>query len=217
MAKRCTRELVNGGKINQFRWVGSAGEQVGRPISPASGKIDTWTVISPEGSEPGSTGPPCSPRTRKRFEALLLTKAELDAMGPARCRGPAHPGQTGRGAGGRSRKTCKDPRPPSRPTTLWIHLENQSCRRRSRADAIDAKMDLVSYRHGAILYQDGNGQGAKHDWIQTGELIQVGQKRGASIQGPDGGNAASVHRRTRTGAGRISRFRAGAGKNSLRS
>ena len=43
------------------------------------------------------------------------------------------------------------------------------------ADVLDAKEDLVRYRHATILYQEGDGKDAKHNWLQTGELIQVGK------------------------------------------
>ena len=41
----------------------------------------------------------------------------------------------------------------------------------------------MRYRHATILYQEGDGEKAKHNWLQTGELIQVG-KAWRIIQAP---------------------------------
>ena len=48
---------------------------------------------------------------------------------------------------------------------------------------LNSKEDLVRYRHATILYQEGDGKDAKHNWLQTGELIQVG-KAWRLIQAP---------------------------------
>ena len=56
------------------------------------------------------------------------------------------------------------------------------------ADHIGAKYDLVRYPSGTILYQVGEKD---HDWLQTGEMIQVG-RAWRLVGGPTPGHAISV-------------------------
>src|SRR5204863_6569960 len=55
-------------------------------------------------------------------------------------------------------------------TVKWQHMESQppQC---VPAELTGGKFDLVRYPSATILYQMGD----KHDWLQTGELIQVGR------------------------------------------
>jgi hypothetical protein len=175
------RELVTGGKINQFRWVGADGSKWGVDTT-GSGKIDSWAVISPEEVSQEALSAILN-QDQKRFQALLITKADLDAMGLA---GPeAQRIQTKLTAAAAGfQKTSKE-LAALKATTQWIHLETK-LPHTTPADAIDAKADLVRYRNAALLYQDGNGQGAKHDWIQLGDMVQVG-KAWRLIQAPSAG------------------------------
>jgi hypothetical protein len=176
------RDLVTGGKINQYRWVGPEGSKWGVDLD-GDGKIDTWTVISPEEVSQEALAAVLA-SDQKRFEALLITRAELDAMGlpPAE----AQRIQAKMAAVPQTfAKVCKDLGGLKPANTTWIHLETK-LPQTTPADAIDAKADLVRYKHAALLYQDGNGQGAKHDWIQLGDLVQVG-KAWRLVQGPTAG------------------------------
>jgi len=176
------RDLVTGGKINQYRWVGSDGSKWGVDLD-GDGKIDTWTVISPEEVSQEALAAVLA-KDQKRFEALLITKAELDTMGLP----PAEAQRIQAKLGAVPQvfaKVCKDLGALKPTETTWIHLETK-LPQTTPADAIDAKADLVRYKHAALLYQDGNGQGAKHDWIQLGDMIQVG-KAWRLIQGPTAG------------------------------
>ena len=165
------RELVNGGKISQFRWVGPDGSKWGVDHD-GDGKIDTWTVISPEEVSQEVLAAVLT-KDQKRLDALLLTDAELKAMGlpqaeanRIQARLTAVPATFA--------KTCKDLAGLKPETTSWIHLETKHPQT-TPADSMGATSDLVRYRHATILYQEGQGQAAKHNWIQAGELIQVGR------------------------------------------
>src|SRR5262249_38153879 len=57
---------------------------------------------------------------------------------------------------------------------IWVHLETQRPQTLS-AESLGAKSDMVRHRHGTILFQEGDGKDAKHNWLQTGEMIQVGK------------------------------------------
>ena len=175
------RELVTNNKINQYRWVGTEGTRWGVDQN-GDAKIDTWTVISPEELSQEVLAAVLT-KDEKRFEALLLTQAELDQLGVA---GPEAQRIRAKLANATAtfQKTCKD-LAGLKPTTQWIHLEAKHPQT-TPADALGAREDLVRYRNAAVLYQDGNGQGAKHDWVQIGEVIQVG-KAWRLIQGPTAG------------------------------
>jgi len=175
------RELVTNNKINQYRWVGAEGSKWGVDQN-GDGKIDTWTVISPEEVSQEVLAAILT-KDQKRFEALLVTPADLDVLGVA---GPEAERIRNRVAGAAAtfQKTSKD-LAGLKATTQWIHLEAKHPQT-TPADAIGAKEDLVRYRNAALLYQDGNGQGAKHDWVQVGDLIQVG-KAWRLVQGPTPG------------------------------
>jgi Thioredoxin-like len=176
------RELIASGKIAQFRWIGPLGSKWGVDLD-GDGKIDTWTVISPEEVSQELLAAVLT-KDQKRFEALLITQTEMDELGLA---GPeAQRIKTKLAAtAGAFQKTCKDLSPLKPADTAWIHLEIK-LPQTTPSDTVDAKVDLVRYRNAALLYQNGNGQGAKHDWIQMGDLIQVG-KAWRLIQGPAAG------------------------------
>lgn len=177
------RELVTGNKINQFRWVGPDGSKWGLD-SNGDGKIDTWTVISPEEVSQEVLAAVLT-KDQKRFEALLMTDADLEALGLA---GPEAQRIKTKlaSAAGTFQKTCTA-LAGLKPTTQWIHAETK-LPQTTPADVLDSKQDVIRYKHAAVLYQDGNGQGAKADWIQLGEMIQVG-KAWRLVQGPTPGMA----------------------------
>ena len=175
------RELVTNNKINQYRWVGAEGSKWGVDQN-GDAKIDTWTVISPEEVSQEVLAAILT-KDQRRFEALLVTQAELDVLGIAGTEAQRIRTKVA-AATATFQKTCKD-LAALKAATQWIHLEAKHPQT-TPADALDAKEDLVRYRNAALLYQDGNGQGAKHDWIQMGDLIQVG-KAWKLIQGPTPG------------------------------
>jgi hypothetical protein len=176
------RELVNGGKINQFRWVGPDGSKWGVDLD-GDGKIDTWTVISPEEVSQELLAAVLT-KDQKRLEALLLTEAELKAMGLPEAEAKRIQAKLA-AVPTTFQKTCKDLAALNPQNTTWIHLETKHPQT-TPADALGASTDLVRYRHATILYQDGQGQAAKHNWIQAGELIQVG-KAWRLVQAPTPG------------------------------
>jgi thiol-disulfide isomerase/thioredoxin len=175
------RELVTNNKINQYRWVGAEGSKWGVDLN-GDNKIDTWTVISPEEVSQEVLAAVLT-KDQKRFEALLITQADMDALGLG---GPEAERIKAKlkAAAATFQKTCND-LAALKPATQWIHLDAKHPQT-TPADAIDAKADLVRYRQAALLYQDGNGQAAKHEWIHVGDLVQVG-KAWRLIQAPTPG------------------------------
>src|SRR5262249_5699626 len=102
-----------------------------------------------------------------RLQALFITEAELKSLEyPAAETSRIHELQ--------NQAAAKFQSTVSKLTQLnektrWVHLETAAphC---LLACTAGTKQDIVSYRRASILCES-NG---KHDWLQTGELIQVG-------------------------------------------
>lgn len=169
------------GKIDQYRWLGAAGSKVGLDIDE-DGKIDTWATISAEELSQELLAAIIA-KDQKRLQALMITQADLDALGLPKAEADRIKTKVA-GAAGQFQKTTKELAALS-PKTIWVQLQTKQPHTIA-ADAIDAKTDLVRYRGATILYQDGDGKEAKHDWLQTGELVQVG-KAWRIIEGPTTG------------------------------
>src|SRR5262245_8758244 len=75
------REILNPKTkaIDQFRWVGPAGSRWGVDLD-GDGKIDTWTAISAEELSQELLAAVAT-KDVKRFEALLMTRGDLDLLG----------------------------------------------------------------------------------------------------------------------------------------
>lgn len=176
------REIANDKKaLTQFRWLGSLGSKWGVDLD-GDGKIDAWIAMSPEELSQEVLAAVIA-KDAKRLEAMLITKADLDTLGlpkeeVERIQAKVAATRT------QFQKTCQE-LGHLNAKTIWVHLETK-LPQTVPADSLDAKMDLVRYRHATILYQEGDGEKAKHNWLQTGELIQVG-KAWKIIQAPTPG------------------------------
>lgn len=168
------------GKVDQFRWLGPNGTKWG-VSSNQDGKIDTWKVISAEEVSQEVLQAVIT-RDLNRLQALMITGAELDSLGLPDSEAnriknsmSVAPQKFQKTVAGLINLSAK---------TQWVHLETQApeC---LAGDTIGAKADLVHYKQASILFQNGD----KHDWISTGELIQVGRTWrvvDAPIQGTGG-------------------------------
>ncbi len=153
------------GKPDQYRWLNSGGMKWG--IDEArDGHIKTWKAIAAEEVSQEILQALIA-KDYARFEALLITDAEIKALEL-----PAD--QASRLRDQRKAAAAKFQDTASKLTTLsakanWIHLETRApqC---VPADQSGARYDLVKHSGGTILYEVGG----KNDWIQTGEMIQVG-------------------------------------------
>lgn len=160
------REIdTNGdGKPDQFRWLNTAGSKWGIDVN-GDGKIDGWRMISAEeaGQEVLQA---VVARDYNRLRALLITEAEIKWLNLSA-------DETARLAELQKNAQAKFSATVSKLSlgdkARWERLETAppQC---VPADASGAKQDVVKYARASILYEN-NG---KHDWLQTGELIQVG-------------------------------------------
>jgi Thioredoxin-like len=201
------RDLVNANrKVDQFRWLGPNGSKWGVDLD-GDGKIDSWIAISPEELSQEVLAAVVTQDAR-RLEALLITKADLDVLGLPQ---PEVDRIQTKVAATRAQfqKTCLE-LAKLNPKTFWVHLETK-LPQTIPADSIDAKADFVRYRHATILYQEGDGEKAKHNWLQTGELIQVG-KAWKIIQAPTPGMQSGTDDNATVGPGNTIHIPEGAKK-----
>lgn len=168
------------GTPDQYRWLGSNGSKWGVDRDQ-DGKIDSWAVLSPEEASQELLAAMAT-RDTKRFEALLPTKEELDAL-------PAAEGTRLRNAAAGAAKKLADATASMKlsPGAKWMHFE-LSAPQVLPADAFGGREDLVLHKAGTIVLED-NGQ---TQFVQTGELVLVG-RAWKVIDGPGGaaGNGAT--------------------------
>jgi len=153
------------GKADQFRWFGPGGMRWGVDVN-GDGIIDGWRQISAEEVSQEILRAVAT-QNLARLQALViqdseLKQIELPAAEMSRIRDSVAkiPSQfrdavTKAGIGIQSH---------------WGHFE-AAAPQCIAADALGGKYDLVRYSSGRILHETAG----KHDWLQTGELIQIGR------------------------------------------
>jgi hypothetical protein len=150
---------------DQYRWLNSGGMKWG--IGDAKDDhIKTWKAISAEEVSQEILQALIA-KDFARFEALLITDAEIKALDlPAEQANRLR--ELRKGASAKFQDTVAKLATLSAKAN-WIHLETQApqC---VPTDQTGARYDLVKHGSGTILYEVGG----KNDWIQTGELIQIG-------------------------------------------
>jgi hypothetical protein len=152
-------------KPDQFRWLNAGGTKWGIDTNGDS-KIDTWKMISPEEVSQEIVQALVS-HDFGRLQALFISDAELKSLElPAAEVTRIH--ELEKQAPAKFQSTLAKLTNFSE-KTRWVHLEAgpPQC---GPADSAGTKQDLIKYQRASILCET-NG---KHDWLQTGELIQVG-------------------------------------------
>jgi thiol-disulfide isomerase/thioredoxin len=155
------------GKVDQYRWLGANGSKWGVDVNE-DGRVDSWKVISAEEASQEILAALLT-KDFARLQTLTITKAEMDALELPESEanrikniqaGMANKFQNTTAALAKLTEKVK-----------WIHLETgvPEC---TPADVLGSKVDLIRYRHGTILYSDGD---KINDFLQTGEMIQVGK------------------------------------------
>ena len=144
-----------------------------------AGHITHWKAISPEEVSQEILQALAS-KDFARFQALMISEAEMKQIGLSGRRGRPHP-RPGKGGGQPSSRRPSPTCPSSasgKPT--WVHLETAApeC---TPAEPGSSRPELSSMPHGSLLFEVGGAT----DWMQTGEMIQVGS--GLAHRGrPDG-------------------------------
>ncbi len=165
------------GSADQFRWLNSAGMKWG-VSSGENGKIDYWRMISSQEAAQEAFQA-LATNDFRRMQALFLSEAEMRAMKlPAaqaqQClalqKGAADKFQTTRGKLSGLDKNAK---------LLRVEPALEQC---VPADSIGTDQDLIKFQGREMLFETGD---KKHDWVVTGEMIQVGMAwRLIDVPGP---------------------------------
>jgi hypothetical protein len=172
------------GRVDQFRWFNSAGMRWGTS-SDTEGKyrITFWKIISAEEASQEALQAVVT-HDLERLKALWISEDELKSLGlpeseQARIRNilrqaPAKFQKTVNALSGLSEKT------------RWERLEAGAPQCVPAEPNSGMKQDLIRQPRAAVLYEN-NG---KHDWLQIGEMIQVGQAW-RLIDAPSSGDGAA--------------------------
>jgi hypothetical protein len=154
------------GKPDQFRWFGVGGMRWGVDINE-DGQIDGWKQISAEEVSQEILRAVAT-KNMARLQALVLSEQELKALEL-----PTQEANRLRESIARIPTKFQETLaklPQLDQTAKWQHLET-SAPQCVPVEATGGKYELIRYRSGTILYQLGD----KHDWMQTGEMIQIGR------------------------------------------
>jgi thiol-disulfide isomerase/thioredoxin len=153
------------GKPDQYRWLNAGGCKWGVDDNK-DGRIDVWKIISAE-EVSQEVLQALIAKDFTRLQPLMLTEAELKAMDlpgeqASRIREQlkAAPDKFQDTVGKLTKLSAK---------ATWIHLETVApqC---VTSDGAAGRADVLKHARGTLLYDSGNGS----DWIQTGEMYQVG-------------------------------------------
>ncbi len=153
------------GKPDQYRWLNAGGSKWGLDENK-DGRIDSWKVISPE-EVSQEVLQALIAKDFMRMQPLMLTEAELKALDlPAEQASRIR--EQLKAASEKFQETVGKLTKLSAKAT-WIHLETVApqC---VAADGAGGRADVLKHARGTLLYDSGSGS----DWIQTGEMYQVG-------------------------------------------
>jgi hypothetical protein len=169
------------GKPNQFRWLNAGGMKWGIDDNK-DGRIDTWKTISPEEASQELLAA-LAKNDVARFQALLITDAEIKALGlPADMANRIR--EQLKGAADKFQETITKLGPNLGPKTAWLHLETAAPQCLT-AQQTGAPADIIRHARGTVLFDIGGG----NDWLQTGEMIQVAPNSWRLTGGPTAGAA----------------------------
>jgi hypothetical protein len=152
------------GKVDNYRWLGTGGMKWGVDLDQ-DGSIDAWRMISAdEVAEEAFLA--LAQRDYNRLKALFATPAEIQALGLSAEQAAAIT-KAQQTAPQRFQQALSKLPHLSRAT--FLRVEGQpGC---WTADATGASQDIVKFASRAVLYETAD---KKHDWVQTGEIVQVG-------------------------------------------
>lgn len=153
------------GKPDQYRWLNSAGMKWGIDEN-RDGRIESWKLISPEEVSQEVLAA-LAGKDFDRLKAVMISEAELKSLElpadqAARIRESVSRAES------RFTEVCNKMSSLG-PKANWIHLETGApqC---IPGDRVGSRYDIIRHPRGTVLFEVGG----KNDWVQTGEMIQVG-------------------------------------------
>lgn len=165
------------GKPDQYRWLNSGGMKWGIDDNK-DGKIDSWKAISPEEVSQELLAA-LAKNDVARFQALLLSEAEIKAL-PLSAEDGNRLREQVKNATDRFQDAITKLGSKLGPKTAWLHLETGAPQCVPNEGG-----DLIRHARGTVLFDIGGGS----DWLQTGELYQVGANSWRLAGGPTPGAA----------------------------
>lgn len=162
------REIDSNGnqRPDQYRWLNAGGMKWGVD-SNEDGKIDAWKVISAEEAAQ-EVFHAAAARDFDRLRLLFISEQEMRAL-----KLPAAQVERVRKAQKEAEKKFADTLGQMKDFDVrakFMRVESATPNL-VPGDAIGAEQDLVKHTSRAVLYENS---GKKHDWLHTGEMIQVG-------------------------------------------
>jgi hypothetical protein len=180
------------GKPDQYRWLNAGGSKWGVDENK-DGRIDSWKVISPEEVSQEILQALIS-KDFARLQPLMLTETELKSLDLPSDQASRIQEQL-KAAPDKFQDTVSKLTKLS-PKATWIHLETVApqC---VAPEGSTGRAEIIKHTRGTMLYDNGGNS----DWIQTGEMYQVGggwRLVSAPVQGasapeaPAGGKGSQV-------------------------
>jgi hypothetical protein len=150
--------------VDEYRWLNNGGMRWG-VSTKGDGKIEYWRMISAE-EVSQEVFQAVAAKDFERLKALWITDADMEAL-------ELPPAEVSR-----LRELKTQAQAKFQTTVAKLSLAAQARWERFEAgapqclpaDQTGMKRDLIKYPKCSVLYQNGD----KHDWLQIGELIQVG-------------------------------------------
>jgi len=155
----------NNTQPDQYRWLNTGGLRWGVD-QDEDGRIDSWLAISPEELSQELLRAIVT-KDSARILALMVSETDLKNLGvPEATARPIR--EKAAQVGKRFQETLTKTTQLTEKTT-WLHLELglPQC---IPADQLGTQADLVRHPKGSMLLESGG----KTEWIQTGELVQIG-------------------------------------------
>lgn len=153
------------GKPDQYRWLNGGGLRWGVDMDEDT-RIESWLAISPEEVSQELLRAIIN-KDQVRFAALLVNESDLKGMDIPDAQSRPIREKVAQ-AMARFQATLTKATAVNEKST-WLHLELgvPQC---LPADQLGSRTDLVRHPRGAMLLEIGG----KTEWIQTGELLQIG-------------------------------------------
>lgn len=160
-------------RADQFRWFNDGGMRWGVDVNE-DGRIDAWRIISSEevGSEVFSA---LHTRDFERLKALFINEAEMKALKLSPAQVERIKGQLAK-ASAKFNETIAKAKLDPKASFVRVESALPHC---VPGDTLGMDTDLIRFPSRQILLEtpskDKDGKDVvKHDWLQTGEIIQVG-------------------------------------------
>lgn len=175
------RESITG-KGYTFRWIGTGGMKWGVGTVDAAGKakVEQWRMISADEAAAEAFAA-LQTGDFDRLKALMISPAEMQSLGLSAAE-MQRLSLLQTGAAAKFQKVRSGL--PTLPQTKFSRLESAQpgC---YPADITGGTQDIIK-ASGMILFENPTAPQKKHDWLNSGELVQVGNAwRLTDVPGPD--------------------------------